>query len=155
MTGDPQGRLSYFEAALTNTVRAVQSSGNEVLLVQTIPHFEEPEARFDPLHCSISTVVDGSCWPRRSLAQVEGLQGAVRKAIWRVARDTGAEVADFRGILCDARNCYTRRNGRILYLDGHHLSVAASESFANVWASILDASSTEESVGPRVPGESG
>jgi hypothetical protein len=137
LTTDPAEKINFFGDALKKTVRRLQAFGNGVLLVQTIPHFEEPNHLFHPESCSVLTILADRCWSTQPLEAVEALQKPVRTTITNVAKATGAHVLDLRSSFCDSASCSTRIDGKYLYFDGHHISVAASHSLTDEFLTAI------------------
>ena len=129
----------YLESVITKTVRELQDMGNQVLLVMTVPHFSMSPYQLDYSRCSIWDIQGEGCTQWMPQEVTDRAQGDLRAAIAGAAAATGADVLDLRDNLCSHSVCSSRRGELVLYSDGGHLSVAASESLALVFADRINA----------------
>ena len=113
--------------------------GNQVLLVMTVPHFSMSPYQLDYSRCSIWDIQGEGCTQWMPQEVTDRAQGDLRAAIAGAAAATGADVLDLRDNLCSNSVCSSRRGELVLYSDGGHLSVAASESLALVFADRINA----------------
>ena len=134
---DPQDRVHLFGKALDRTVAALKSSGHDVVLVQTVPHYEAPDRLFSIVKCSLLSIFTNKCSQIATTEQIDRVQGPPRVILENLAQSDSTRLVDFRDYFCRDGYCITQRNDTWLYRDGHHISVRASEELAPMWFRAL------------------
>ena len=129
---------------MTSTVEALEASGHQVILVQTIPTYRNPPPLWDPRSCSLMAVANGTCARHLPTAFVDDLQRASRTALEDVARSTNASILDLRSWFCNSDTCSTDRSGVLQYQDATHISVAASKALSPLFADAVGAVSDHD-----------
>jgi len=134
---------SVLTDGLDRTVRELQAMGHEVLLLQTIPHYLDPQyAISDISSCTGLELLNGAC------VQLDGTemprdfadawQQGSRLAHIQVAANTGATVFDFRSFFCADDVCRTRIDDIDFYMpDGFHLNISGSRALRDPLAAAL------------------
>lgn len=131
----PADGISVLTEALTLTAKHIASLGYEVILIDPIPSFSNPEAhemmwRTMIGDCSLRTVTlnGGSCIPAvLSSDYVDRKQGAVWTAVQGAARSARVSTFDTREAICPkGKECSTIKDGTWMYRDAVHLSVEGS-----------------------------
>lgn len=84
--------------------------------------------------CPVWEILGDGCTQSMPREIADRAQGDLRDAITRSAEATNAEVLDLRDYFCPKAVCTTRRGELVLYSDGGHLSVAASNELSQVFA---------------------
>jgi peptidoglycan/LPS O-acetylase OafA/YrhL len=113
---------------LRNTIRALQTAGKRVVLLEDVP-----ELPFSPAACLYRWQID----PNLSGCSVPVALYDKRSAAYRsmlsdiVEEFPAATIIHTKPLFCDDAQCFARRNGRMLYRDSHHLSVFGSELMAS------------------------
>lgn len=128
-------KVRLFTESLQRAVTTLQKSGQQVLLVQGIPHFVDTYS-WDLSSCSASALKRG-CVKTMPLAWSQERTKAVDAAISNVAKFTGAELLDLTAAICAKSVCRTTDNGFPIYRDGTHLTVAMSHRLAPNFAAAL------------------
>jgi peptidoglycan/LPS O-acetylase OafA/YrhL len=134
-TEDSATKVTLFRDALEGTVSRLQKSGHEVLLVQTLPHFNSGD--WDLSRYTLSDVLRGGkvTMPlQESMNRTE----SVRVAVDRVAAATGAKVLDLSDEVCPGSICRNATESMSIYSDPAHITVAMSKELAPSWASALE-----------------
>lgn len=132
-------KLEVLTQGLARTVRTLREAGIEVVVLQPVPRLGE----WDPGACSITrwgadrpncdavVAPDDLAMQREQMAQL---------GVPLVAE--GARLVDVSGQWCDELSCETQVGDTFVFRDATHISVAASESLAGVFRSIV--SDTDE-----------
>jgi len=119
-TVDSDEKLAVFEPALAEAVERITAAGHEVLIVQPIPRFG-----WDPLECSLATILEQACAGSVALGDIEEAQREAWEITQRVADDAGVVVLDLTTVICPAGVCSTvTADGIVLYRDPDHISVS-------------------------------
>lgn len=130
----PAAKADIYEAALERSIRSVEATGHQVLLIRTIPHF----TGWDPRACPGLRTLSNSCGVRVPLSTMDAQQALTRAAEARAVTATGVGTVDLRGLLCPHAYCETNQGDRWLYRDGTHLSVPESGRLAAQFVKVLD-----------------
>lgn len=134
---EPSLKNAAFREALTRIVKEIQSYGDRVVLIQTVPRFVEPGYDWSPYSCSVWSVISDHCRAEAPRVLMEADQSLTRNAVNQVAAETGASVLDFYDFFCPAGECTTEYGHEIRYRDGGHISVLASLDLAPKLAEAL------------------
>lgn len=138
VTSIAQEKLTLFEEGLMTSVERLKAAGHKVILVQTVPHFEATQEKYRPELCSISRIIDHSCFPSASRTEIDALQGDVRDILEKVGHSMDVKVVDFSDEVCGLEGpCEVYREGFHIYRDGHHISNRASRTLTQSWVSLL------------------
>ena len=129
-------------------MQEVQATGNEVLLVMTIPHFSITPYQLDYGRCSVWAILGDVCTQAMPQEVTDRVQGNLRTAIANAAASTDAGVLDLRDYFCPNSMCASRQCELVLYADAGHVSVAASEALAGRFAQRISESSSSTGAGP-------
>ncbi|MGH9425744.1 MAG: SGNH hydrolase domain-containing protein, partial [Terriglobia bacterium] len=111
--------------ALDRTIRKIESLGKRVILAPEIPHVDDLKTycrlrdRPQPEHCSIT---------RELALEQRSLENTLIRTILSAHPNVG--VVDPMDVLCNDRECYIIKDGKLLYRDGSHLSYFGSELVA-------------------------
>jgi hypothetical protein len=107
-----------------------------VLLLNPVPPV--PVARGDTNACAVVRILMSACTGRVDRMQAaRELQVGRRVHRLAVAGIAGAAVADFEDDLCGPRICSSERNGRNLYRDRAHLSVAGALTLTDRFRTLV------------------
>ncbi len=112
-------------AALERTIRKIESLGKKVILTPEIPSVDDLKTycrlrdRPQPEHCSIT---------KELALKQRSLENTLIKTILSAHPNFG--VVDPMDTLCDDKECYIIKGGKLLYRDGRHLSYSGSELVA-------------------------
>jgi peptidoglycan/LPS O-acetylase OafA/YrhL len=112
-------------AALDRTIRKIESLGKRVILTREIPSVDDLKTycrlrdRPQPEHCSIT---------KESALKQRSLENTLIGRILSAHPNVG--VVDPMDTLCDDKECYFIKAGKLLYRDGSHLSYSGSELVA-------------------------
>jgi peptidoglycan/LPS O-acetylase OafA/YrhL len=111
-----------FVAQLDSTIAALRAQGRQVVLIGPVP----PQPFDVPRHLA-HLAQAGRMHQAQGVARgvVEQRTTHLRAAFARWQR-LGVPLIDTLAALCDARYCAIERNGKPLYFDSHHLSVAGA-----------------------------
>ena len=129
-TGGPAPGVDYTASLLSRSVNTMTAGGQEVVLLQVLPHFTRDPYIYDLDRCTVWSLISGSCSIDMPRAFSDEAQQTMLAAYATAARDSGAPLLDLRDDLCPAGVCHTQRDGRTLYLDGGHISVEESAALA-------------------------
>jgi len=135
-TTDEAKKFYAIKEGLGNTVKELQDAGHKVLLVQSVPHWDE-SAPWEPSRCTTPVVLTGDCQATRSLVQARQSRGAIRSAVTAVAAATGATIWDPSDALCPAGLCSTQGPGYVRYRDTGHISVAQAIALTPILREVL------------------
>ena len=131
------GRSAHDTLALRNAyalgleaaIQSFAAAGKRVMLVSGVP-----ELGFLPAECIIArpfglrTLRTPCAVPRN---EVDRRNAPYRDVVREVAgRNPSLELFDATALFCDARRCGAVRDGRLLYQDGNHLTLAGSRIVA-------------------------
>ena len=118
----PRGNPALLEAALVQTVNAIEETGRKVVLIGPTP-----EAGFDvPLRLA-QAQRNGMAYPGGpDAAQVTQRNSSALAILRRASAATGARYIDLLGPLCP-RGCPILIDGVPIYVDDDHLSKTAAE----------------------------
>jgi peptidoglycan/LPS O-acetylase OafA/YrhL len=122
---DSSQKIQSFTRELGKTIKALQGVGHQILLVQSVPHWENPYA-WDPRRCTFRDVLRENCTAEQPLSTAQEREKVVRSAIERVAETTDAHIWDAGRDLCPSGTCSTQGPGFITYFDALHISVPQS-----------------------------
>ncbi len=126
------------EAGLERTIAALESTGHEVVLVQTIPHYTAEPYATRVSQCSVWSLSRGGCgvdMPREFASQ---WQATARAGLTAASTATGATLVDLWPFFCDSATCSTSKDGVMVYKsDGFHLTRTGSLMLAPEWKRIL------------------
>ncbi|MFN2375247.1 MAG: acyltransferase family protein [Candidatus Binatia bacterium] len=124
---NPRPPFEVFRSALEQTVARYSAAGKHVIYA-----FGWPELSFDPKACvdvrplRLRSYEQGACTMDRR--DVEARSAGYRRMVLDVlARFPRTSYWDPYRVLCDDLACYSKRNGVMLYRDGHHLSLPGCE----------------------------
>ena len=111
-----------FVAALDRTIGAIRAQGREVVLIGPVPPqpFDVPRRL---AHLALSGDPGRATGAARSA--IEGRTVHLRALFARLRRN-GVQVIEPMAALCTDGHCALMRDGRPLYFDSHHLSVAGA-----------------------------
>lgn len=129
LDASPSNKIQALATGLTSTVEALRAAGQNVLLVQTVPHWTGRDA-WDLRTCPAFTVFTGKCRQDMPVGRAQQRQGAARQTLNTVARRTGAGVLDLWSAICPRGICSTQHDDLVRYRDGTHISVPQSEALA-------------------------
>lgn len=121
-----QGELDALFVGLSDSVRALQDAGHEVLLVQTVPQWGD-QHELSWAGCAVLDMLGDGCSRTMSMVDVIRRQGAAADVVAAVALATGAGVLDLSSELCPDGTCSSvTRDGLFRYRDGTHITVSQS-----------------------------
>lgn len=118
-------KLAALRTGLAETVASLEHSGQQVLLVQTVPQWTDAHA-WSPQTCSAIVIITSSCVQNVTVREALHAQGPVRVIVASVARDEGASVLDSWKTLCTDGTCSTQSGSLVHYRDPSHISVPQS-----------------------------
>jgi len=122
-------KLRAFRSELASTSSALKMGGHQVVIVQTVPNWEETFRRY-PTSCTPISVFRGECVVEQPLAQVEEDASSVRLILIEVAEETGASIWDVGKDICPRGTCSTQGPGYTRYRDSGHISVPQAIALA-------------------------
>lgn len=113
-----------FVAKLDRTITALTDSGRQVVLIGAVPPqpFDVPRHL---AHLAQSGRLDGATGVERATVEARIAHLSALFARWQ---RHGVRVIDPMAALCDAHTCAIVRDGKPLYFDSHHLSVAGARA---------------------------
>jgi len=112
-------------AALDRTIRKIESLGKRVILTPEIPRVDDLKTycrlrdRPQPEHCSIT---------KELALKQRSLENTLIRTI--LSAHPNVSVVDPMDTLCDEKECYIIKGGKLLYREGSHLSYSGSELVA-------------------------
>lgn len=130
-------RNAILEDALSRTVRVLNNSGHQVVLVQALPIPAVESSMRAPTQCGLRALLDGSCGqarPASSLAE----QSARRATLGRVSAETGATLLDFREGLCPSGLCRSQLGNVWVFRDRYHVSDEFSRSLGGLFRQAFE-----------------
>ena len=130
-----------FREGYSQTISLLERKGKSVALVIDVPglSFMPNTCRPGPLFRR--TIQEPCAVPRDTIdAREADYRDLIQQLVGRYPR---LRVFDPRQYLCDARLCYVMRDGRLLYRDTNHLSLAGSEYLAGHLLSWLNIGAQE------------
>ncbi len=130
-------RIAQMQASLQRVVKALQASGNRVVLVQTIPPWRDQYV-WDPAKCTLAAALDG-CIRHMPASYAIDATRDVQDAVAAVAETTGSRVIDVTSRVCPDGTCDTARGDLPVYRDASHITVAMSHRLAAMWQNELAA----------------
>jgi peptidoglycan/LPS O-acetylase OafA/YrhL len=133
MTRDRAAKREALTAGLESSVKRLQASGHQVVLVQDVPYFSKPLTS-DPQQFSALSIASGSDLAvTMPLSDANANEAAARQAFTDVAKRDGALLIDLRDFFCPDGLCTTELDGMYLYRDDGHISIAASRALAGTF----------------------
>ncbi len=137
VTRERAAKQAALEAGLESSVRRLQATGHQVVLVQDVPFFTAPQTS-DPQQFSALQIASGDSlnvmMPR---AQADRIQLIPRTAFADVATRTGALLVDPRDIFCSKEACLTQSGDTYLYRDEGHISIAGALALTPIFSTAL------------------
>lgn len=132
------GRDQVMLEAIEQTLVVLQTAGKRVIFLDSVPELD-----FNIRECIswepnryVKRVPRPECEVPR--AKIDARAQQYRPALHSVLnRHPGVTVLDPVGYMCDARACYGRRDGVLLYRDDDHLSLAGSYWIAQQLHAVL------------------
>jgi peptidoglycan/LPS O-acetylase OafA/YrhL len=134
-TNDQASKARLMQEALIRTITHLQSSGHEVVVVQSVPHFFGPYT-WDPASCTLFAALTG-CAHEMPLDAALKRSQAVTDAVLKAGEVTGARVLDLAERICPNGKCVTRNDDMPIYSDAEHITVGMSEALSPVFADLL------------------
>jgi hypothetical protein len=123
----PTARAEVYERGLNAVVAELARAGIPTVVVHPVPHLGDVAEAWQGLTCPYLRIVNHSCDGSIGRADVERQQVLARTAEDRaVAGIRGASTVDFTDALCSPTKCTTYKNGKWMYRDAVHLSVAGA-----------------------------
>jgi hypothetical protein len=127
------GRVEALALA-TKVVKSLQSHGLIVVLAAPTPVFITPPDRCNKWFNKINPIC--SYGFKQPIGYEEQLRAPVMESYTKLASSTGASLWDPFPYLCnDGKYCYSRKDGRYLFVDQHHLTANGNlllvDSFLN------------------------
>jgi hypothetical protein len=129
LSNDPSRKAVAYREGLRRTVEALRSSGQKVLLIQTIPRWADTDL-WDPTRCSLVITIKGRCSAERTLESFEQAHRASRSAVDEVANTFKVGVWDPATLVCVGSMCSTDGPHFVRYRDGNHISVQQAVALA-------------------------
>ena len=137
LTRDRAAKAEALTAGLDSSVKRLQASGHQVVLVQDVPYFSKPLTS-DPLQFSALRIAShADLAVKMPLAEANENEALPRKAFEDVAARNGALLIDLRDFFCPDDVCTTQLDGTYLYRDDGHISIAASKALAEKFRGAL------------------
>lgn len=132
------GRDQVMLEAIERTLEVLQAAGKRVIFLDSVPELD-----FNIRECIswepnqyVKRIPRPECEVPR--AKIDARAQQYRPALHSVLnRHPGVTVLDPVGYMCDARACYGRRDGVLLYRDDDHLSLAGSYWIARQLRAVL------------------
>lgn len=130
---EPKARI--YGAGLAESLTGLRSTGADVTLVETIPHFPG----WWPDRCAniVLLVSVASCGTSAPLAQVNAEQLAVSQAESSAVLISGVAGLNLDDRICPGGECATNTNDLWRYRDGLHITVGESERLGPVFRDYL------------------
>ncbi len=124
------GETSFmaYEAGLGRTVRLLAEHGKKVIVFESIPPRGDVGSVFTCTSAALTIPRRRPAACAHPLADIERDRSVYTQAIRRSVEGVpNVWLFDPLPYLCDERDCYVARNGKLLYGDMSHLSVAGSQ----------------------------
>jgi peptidoglycan/LPS O-acetylase OafA/YrhL len=126
MSNQQDRKLEALTSGLVRTVDSLTKAGHGVLLVQTVPRWDE----WNPGRCNLATIVRGQCTREVPLDVATAHTKSVRSALDKVARAAKVDIFDPLVSLCPTEVCSTEAPTFTRYKDTSHISVPQSIDLA-------------------------
>ncbi|SDX92794.1 Peptidoglycan/LPS O-acetylase OafA/YrhL, contains acyltransferase and SGNH-hydrolase domains [Albimonas donghaensis] len=134
--GAAEKRALYAESLIALATR-LRASGRRVILAPAVPELVQPVESWIRLRWT----EDG---PHEALPpSYHAARTAELKALLPRLRALGVETPPLPPAFCDARACYGARDGRALYFDTNHPSLAGAEALARALGSLAESAPVE------------
>lgn len=137
-------KAAIYRAGLSSIVDRLTTAGNQIVVVQPVPHFyagwiEDLQNRWEPSLCPAlqARTNPAQCGTSVSLTAVISNQAPVFDANTAVAQEFKGSTVDLRPDLCSAGVCSTNRGNTWLYKDGAHITAQESEQLGPAFARAL------------------
>jgi peptidoglycan/LPS O-acetylase OafA/YrhL len=133
-------KAAVWRDGLETTIRALQKSGDSVIMVSTLPHFYSSNGGYwSPSQCKMINILQSTsdCGDRVSLAEADQAQRLALVSEREAAKSTGAETLNLRSLVCPDGSCLTNVENKWIYRDGLHITTAESKSLSPAFAAAL------------------
>jgi peptidoglycan/LPS O-acetylase OafA/YrhL len=135
LSNDSKKKFALTESALEGMIHTLDSYGNDVVIVQTIPRYLK--FPFSANQCVTPVSSSAGCEQSETVADLMESQGTNRDMLTRLGNLTGARYFDTWQYMCTNGVCSTNGPDFFRYRDSGHISVGQSEAFAPFWVSFL------------------
>lgn len=134
----PLQKPDVFEEAMRNTLMRLSTTGKQIIFVVDVPElgFNASECiALRPYRLSERTVRSPCVISRKDFDERNRMY---RTIVTQVASEFPmVKIFDAAAQLCDSQYCYAMSNGRLLYRDDDHLSIAGSKLIAEKLAAVI------------------
>ncbi len=135
LSNDTVKKFALTESALEGMIRSLDSFGNDVVIVQTIPGYRK--LPFSANQCVTLLSSSASCEQTQTFVDLMESQGTNREMLTRLGNLTGAKYFDTWKYMCTNGVCATNGPDFFRYRDSGHISIGQSLAFAPHWVSFL------------------
>lgn len=137
LTHEPKAKRAALAAGLESSVKRLQATGHQVVLVQDVPYFSKPLTS-DPQQFSALRIASANnLTVTMPLAAANANEAAPRKAFADIAVSTGATLVDLRDYFCPSAECTTQLGDLYLYRDDGHISIGAAKALTDTFTTAL------------------
>jgi len=135
LSNDTMKKYALVESAFEGMIRTLDSYGNDVVIVQTVPRYLK--FRFAANQCVALVSPSANCEQTQTVVDLMKSQGTNREMLSRLGNQPGAKYFDTWKHMCSDGVCATNGPDFFRYRDSGHISVGQSEAFAPMWVSLL------------------
>lgn len=135
-TLNSQKKTRLMGLALVETIMRLRSYGHDVLLVQTLPHFEGLYF-WDRGACASYALRSLTCQKQMPVGYALEKSKGIISEMKSIAKLLNLEVIDLSSIVCPNEICVVSAFVGSAYRDASHISVEKDKSLAPVWVRIL------------------
>jgi peptidoglycan/LPS O-acetylase OafA/YrhL len=136
LTNDPDEKAKAFADGLRRTVEELLRSGQQVLLVQTVPRWPD-DGLWEPTRCLPLATLNGGCSTQRSLDSALWTSRTYRATLEQVAEASKVGLWDPAAALCPQDLCSTETSEFGRYRDRNHISVPQSKLLAPALTELI------------------
>jgi peptidoglycan/LPS O-acetylase OafA/YrhL len=135
LSNDTMKKYALVESTFEGMIRTLDSYGHDVVIVQTVPWFQNLDSTTDQCFTMISSSV--GCEQTQTVVDLMESQGTNREMLTRLGNRPGAKYFDTWKYMCTNGVCATNGPDFFRYRDGAHISIGQSVAFAPMWVSLL------------------
>jgi peptidoglycan/LPS O-acetylase OafA/YrhL len=135
LSNDTMKKYALVESTFEGMIRTLDSYGNDVVIVQTVPRYLK--FPFAANQCVALVSPSSNCEQTQTVVDLMESQGTNREMLTRLGSRPGAKYFDTWKYMCTNGVCATSGPDFFRYRDSGHISIGQSEAFAPMWVSLL------------------